>query len=110
MNTYKPRTRRTPQERLEAVVLSVKVDLDHLNLFGTSAEPWMIDELREAEASIRHLRSLLEDQLAGARRRCGECGNTMAGRSDRVYCSPKCRQAGYRSRRDRVADDLVNAS
>ena len=62
-------------------------------------EPWMVDELRDAERNIRHWRLEVERRLAGGNgKRCASCGEAMPGRADRLYCSHRCRQAAYRAR------------
>ena len=47
-------------------------------------EPWMVDELRDAERNIRHWRLEVERRLAGGNcKRCASCGEAMPGRADR---------------------------
>lgn len=95
--------KRPPQKRLEDVITSAGVANASLGYFGTevNVEPWMVGELREAEASIRRLRREVEARLAGAASRpCDGCGRPVsATRSDARYCSGRCRQAALRSRR-----------
>ena len=99
--------RKSPQERLIDVVTSARVaspfeGLSALESFGAgvTVEPWMITELREAEASIRRLRREMEQRLSGTGgRRCAGCGQALtATRSDARYCSGRCRQAALRTR------------
>jgi hypothetical protein len=106
--------RRTAQERLKDVILSIgAIDggLDTvLRAMSASTkvdlkiEPWMADELRRGESAVRRLRIQVEQQLAGERPRgCARCGHPVTGRADRKYCSDRCRQAAHQHRRARSA-------
>jgi hypothetical protein len=92
---------KSPQERLNDVVLSAGAPALADFAGEVIIEPWMIAELRAAEASIRCLRREMEEHLAGAgRQACAGCGRTFtATRSDARYCSGRCRQAALRVRR-----------
>jgi hypothetical protein len=93
--------RRTAQQRLKDTVLSQGVL--GLEVFGeeVTVEPWMVAQLRAAEASIRRMRRQMEERLAGVGGRvCAACGRPFAAaRTDARYCSGRCRQATLRSRR-----------
>ena len=93
-----------PQKRLENTVLGAgvaAVGLDWFDADKVKVEPWMVGELRAAEASIRRLRREIEARLASAASRpSAGCGQPVtATRSDARYCSGRCRQAALRSRR-----------
>lgn len=92
--------RPTAQQRLTDYVLSLThaVDLDAF-VGDVTVEPWMITDLRAAEAAVRQLRRQMEQRLAGTPRTCAGCGRPLAGRADRRYCSGRCRQGALRSRR-----------
>jgi len=56
-----------------------------------------VEGLREAEASIRHLRQRLEELQPEAQgRTCPQCGLLVSGRADRIYCSSRCRVRQHR--------------
>jgi plasmid stabilization system protein ParE len=102
--------RPSPQERLENVVLSCGVDDGYWSdaaLQRLDIQRWMVDELREAEASVRRLRGRLEAAMNTDARRCDHCGELLGGRADRRTCSNPCRQAVFRKRQhSRLRDEL----
>ena len=57
----------------------------------------MVEHLREAEASTRDLRRRLEGLLDDEARLCPECGTSVTGRADAVYCGARCRQRARRA-------------
>ena len=52
--------------------------------------PDLVRRLKVVEASVRDFRLHLDAQING--RRCLMCGKPIAGRADRVLCSPLCRK------------------
>lgn len=57
--------------------------------------PMWIERLKGAEVGLHQWRLQLEALLS--ERRCATCSGPVAGRSDRVYCSARCRVAAHRS-------------
>lgn len=66
---------------------------------GTAVQPWWIEHLEESERAIRRLRLQLQASLDADPRRCGHCELPIAGRSDRKFCSDRCRVAAHRRQR-----------
>lgn len=56
-----------------------------------------VDELRQIETSVRAVRQRLEALQTGQPRTCPVCLGPVVGRSDRVYCSARCRTAAHRA-------------
>jgi hypothetical protein len=54
---------------------------------------WVAD-LRKGEADLRSFR--LQVEALRSVRKCGACGEPLAGRSDRRYCSSRCRVRAHR--------------
>jgi hypothetical protein len=61
--------------------------------------PRWIETLRESEQQLRQLRARLEAVQAGDERRCQNCGQPLAGRTDRRFCNATCRQRARRASR-----------
>lgn len=73
--------------------------LDDLPADRITIEPWMVDSLREGEARLRRLRLQIEQHLAGQRgQSCAQCRRPIVGRTDRKFCSNRCRQAAHRGK------------
>lgn len=93
-----PHPKNDPQRRLEKLVESVGTDVFPA-IDEVTVEPWMIEELKKAEAGVRRLRRQLEARLAaGPARLCPRCRKPVIGRADRTYCSDGCRIAAHRRR------------
>lgn len=75
-----------------------------LAVVGPSLARAWADDLAARMPSIRELRRRLLAIADGAEvgEPCQVCGAPMAGRSDRAYCSPACRQRAYRRRSGRL--------
>ena len=68
-------------------------------LAGDGNLDWWIEELRNAETSVRLLRKRLEALRDGtAPRVCPGCGKPVTGRADAVYCGTTCRVRAHRAR------------
>ncbi len=61
---------------------------------------WMAEEVATSVLALGHFRRRLlaiAEPAAGARF-CEQCGSSIYGRADAVYCSRACRQRAYRLR------------
>jgi hypothetical protein len=100
----------TATERLEKMILRLAATPDDARGFRRlgeriTADPDWVGLLRIAEANVRRLRHSVELLLDdGDPRPCVRCRQPVTGRADRVYCSDRCRQAAYQSRRKRTSD------
>lgn len=76
------------------------LDLDRdLPADRITVEPWMVDRLREGEAQLRRLRLQIERRLVeGQEQLCAQCRRPIVGRTDRKFCSNRCRQAAHRGK------------
>jgi hypothetical protein len=80
---------------LDALVTGLRL-MDWVDWSEVVPEDSWVEQLRTAETVVRELRVRLEQIEAGTVRRCGRCGKSIAGRSDRKYCSDKCRIDAHR--------------
>ena len=65
-------------------------DLDRTQL------PGCIEDVKRGEALLRQFRLQLE-ALVDSDRTCPSCGDPVAGRADRVFCSTRCRVRAHRA-------------
>jgi hypothetical protein len=103
--------RKTPQQRLENIVLRASTWADSERVGWppgfwdeTTVEPWMIEAMRNGEAAMRRFRDELERRLSGEARTCEgpNCRRPVYGRADKTFCSDKCRIQAHRKRRKRA--------
>jgi hypothetical protein len=83
---------------VKALAGACRYTLDAVDLSRVKRQqlPWMIQALRVTETHARELRRALEGTLARDRRTCPVCDTAVTGRSDRVYCSARCRTRAHR--------------
>lgn len=99
---------RSPQQRFEEAVLSTGVlPYTAAHFERLTVEPWMIDHLAKAETTVRDLRHQLEAHLTKSPRRCARCGDPIGGRSDRRFCSDRCRIAAHLETKRQSATDTA---
>lgn len=107
-----PHNIRNPQKRLEDLVMGLGAlsgsRFPAADMQRVTVEPWMVAELVKAETAVRGFRHQLEAQLSDEPRRCDRCGEPIGGRSDRRFCSDRCRiEAHLLSKRPATTDRAV---
>lgn len=93
--------RRHPsQQDADGQIAALPLDLeDPMHVWfapGVEVQPWWLDHLAEHERATRRLRLRLQASLDANPRTCGNCGDPLAGRTDRRFCSDRCRVAAHR--------------
>jgi len=96
-------TRRFDSNRIISTIVDgldgTRMSIDVIDYEAVDREqmPRWIDGLRQAESSLRRLRTQLEAILTDSERRCPVCDTAVTGRADQVYCGATCRQRAHRN-------------
>ena len=76
---------------------SIRFSDEDLEKVGLTDLKMIASILRQAETNVHQLRCQVEARIDGSRH-CETCGERIAGRADRRYCSTTCRVRDHRRR------------